>query len=432
MKPTLLLPSLILGALCVSSGLGNAQAPEPPRAVPVPDAAASLTEPPAVLSAPQILIPQLLTGPHHRVRELVPTDGYLAHFIVDSDFGSWEVVGAAQLGSCIGEINAIAKLNAVSRSDIFADGLRRSLEQPVEAAKNVVTHPVETVKALPSTVGHFFKKIGNSVNNAGTAFRNRGEEGQSGASAQDIGRAASQAGKGIIGFENAKLDVAKQLGVDPYTDNPRLREEIDSVAWVFFAGGLPLRAAGMATGAGLAIGATKFVGLPEDMYSATPAELALRNNQAMAAMGVAPATAEAFNNNPALTPSLSRSIIVALNALPGAADRADAVAVAADCFTRQQARFLSQALGILARRQADGQANVKQIKIIGRLPGAVDAGGAFLLPVPSDFVSWTPETAAFVGRDDLAGLKPVVLHTGDLSPLTKAELAKAGWSAIQL
>ncbi|MES2708426.1 MAG: hypothetical protein V4726_17670 [Verrucomicrobiota bacterium] len=428
-KIHLLFPCALLVSVCGPAALLSAQAPEPPKALPVTEAPAGVTEVPAVLSASQFLAPGLAASPVHRVRELVPTDGYLAHYTVDSDFGTFEVTGTTQLRTCIQEINAIAKLSSISRSDVFADGLRRSLEQPIDAAKNVVTHPVDTVKALPSTVGHFFKKVGNSVSGAASNIRERASgEGSGGGAAQGLARA----GKGIIGYDNAKLDCAKQLGVDPYSDNPRLQEDMDKISWVFWSGGLPLRVGAMATGAGMAISATRFAGLPDDIYSVTPGELALRDNTAMGALLVPEAERRAFSTNPALTLSLRHSILTSLAFLEGAQGRARVIGLAGECADRGQARFLEETLRLMARRQAHGAPKVKEIKLMGRIPAAVDSSGALVLALPVDYVSWTPEVAAFVSRDDLNGLKPEVLHTGSFSPLAAKELARAGWTLRKL
>lgn len=426
----LVFPCVLLACGSIPAALAQTPAPAPavpPKALPLSDVPpVSVIEAPAVLNASQFLAPGLVASQFHRVRELVPTDGYLAHYTVDSEFGTFEVVGTTQLRTCIQEIHAIAKLSAISRSDVFADGLRRSLEQPIDAAKNVVTHPVDTVKALPSTVGHFFKKIGNSVSNAASNIKNSDGDG-SGAV-----KGLARAGKGILGYDNAKLDCAKQLGVDPYSDNPRLQDDMDKVSWVFWSGGLPLRVGAMATGAGMAIGATKFAGLPDDIYSTTPDELALRNTQAMAALLVQPPVQQAFNSNPALTLSLRHSILVSLAYFDGAEGRADAVALAADCLDRQQARFLEETLRLMAKRQASGAPKIKEIKLLGRVPAAVDSSGALVLALPVDYVSWTQEVADFVNREDIKGLNPQILHTGAFSPIAEKELSSRGWALRKL
>jgi hypothetical protein len=362
------------------------------------------------------------------VREFVPTDGYLAHFSIDSDFGEMQVTGTEHARVRLHELAAIRKLLEVSRSDLFAEGVKRSLEQPVEAVKHIVTDPVGSVKAVPRTVGHFFQKIGQTVGNAASNARDRRERGEDSQVGENIGNAA----KGIIGFESAKLECARQLGVDPYTDNERLQQEINRISWVFFSGGLPLRigAAAISGGASVALTATKVVGLPDEIFSLTPLELAVRNQQDLAGMGVPEGMVRRYLSNEALSITLRVSIIRSLKALgtlPGSAAVAE---VAANCETRRQVEFLNQALILLAKHQQSGRSKFSSLEVVGRLPGAIDAAGVLQISAPVDFVSWTPDVAQFAKREDLIGRKPTLLLGGDATERTRSELNALGWTLV--
>jgi hypothetical protein len=399
----------------------------PPAARPVAESEAALAgyELPAVLSAARLL-GQTAAGPAYRVREQVLTDGYMAHFTIDSDYGEFQCIGTPQAQARIREMDAIGKLMAVSKSDLFAEAVKRSIEQPIDAVKNIVKNPVDSVKAVPKTVGHFFKKVGTSVGNAAANLRDRSE----GGGESGTGTNFSGAAKGVIGFDSAKLECAKQLGVDPYTDNARLQDEIEKVAWVFFSGGLPLRigAAVASGGASVALTATKVVGLPEEIYALTPGELNLRNQQAMEAMGVRESTVRKFLGNEALSITLRRSIIRSLQALGDVKGRAAVIEVAASCDMRRQVEFLDQALALLVQHHTSGQAACVALEVLGRLPGALDAAGVLHIPAPVDYLSWTLEVAEFAQRDDLVGRKPVLLLAGGASERTRSELATLGWT----
>ena len=163
-----------------------------------------------MLKAADLLPADQLQGPCHRVREQVATDGFLAHFKIDTDFGTFEAAGVPQVRSRIIEAEAIRKLVETSKSDLFAAGMKRSIEQPIDAVKNIVTRPVESVKQAPKTVGHFFSKVGASIGRGVEKVKKGNEEGKA-PSAGDAGNAA----KNAAGFDKAKLDTARQLGVDP-------------------------------------------------------------------------------------------------------------------------------------------------------------------------------------------------------------------------
>lgn len=413
--------------LIAGSVSAEIDAPPPLRPLPVfapvrPVAAIGF-EAPAVLSAAALLGPDV-AGPAHRVRENVPTDGYMAHFTIDSDYGDMEVIGTELARVRIHELQAIRKLLEVSKSDLFAEGVKRSLQQPVAAVKNIAKDPVGSVKAVPKTVGHFFQKIGHAVSHAAANSEERMERGDE-VSGAGIGSAA----RGIIGYDAAKLECAKQLGVDPYTDNGRLQQEIEKISWVFFSGGLPLRigAAVVSGGASVALTATKVVGLPDEVYSLTPAELALRNQQGLAAMGVSDEVIRAFLSNEALSITLRCSIVRSLQALGKLRGSAAIAEVAARCETRRQVEFLDQALLLLARQQASGKSVYSSLEVVGRLPGAIDGNGVLQISAPVDYLSWTPEVAGFAHRDDLIGRKPVLLLGGGASERTRSELKALGW-----
>lgn len=409
--------------LAASMAIAAAVAQEP---APVP-----ACEIPPVLAALDVLPPELARGPHHRVREMAPSDGYLTHFTIDSDFGVFECVGRRELEQRVAEVSAIAKLVEVSKSDLFAEGLRRSVTQPIDAVKNIVEEPVESVKAVPKTVGHFFSKVGSAVGDSAKRVGRRIEgaksgEVDSGEALAQTGRGVGRAAKSVAGFDQAKLQTARQLGVDPYSDNPRLQEEMEKVTWAFFAGGMPLRVVGVVTGAGVVVAGAKGVGLPEEIYDVTPSELALRDRRALEAMGAEAKWIDALIGNAALSVSVRHAIVSRLAALPGAG-RLEIARLAAACERPRQARFLAEALGMLMERH--NAMPFTDVQVFGRLPAGLAADGGAEIAAPVDLVSWTEEVAAFAMRDDLPAKKRL-LASGSLSPAAMAGVRAAGWEVV--
>ena len=387
------------------------------QAIEIPAASETSVE----LAASTLLTPELLRGPSHRVRDQVVTDGYMAHFVIDSDFGTFEATGVPQVRQRILEIDAIRKLVETSKGDLFAEGLKRSVTQPIDAVKNIAKDPVTSIKRAPKTVGHFFSKVGASVER-GVHQIKKGEDDAS-ATAGRIGDAA----KNAAGFDKAKLDTAKQLGVDPYTDNARLQEEMDKVTWAFFAGGLPLRIGAAVVSAGVAVAATEMVGIPEETYALTQSELALRDLRSLTAMGLRENDIRDFQTQPNLSTTRRHQIVKALEALPGAAGRGRIILLANSCETTGHADFLVAALQMLARRQLAGTADYKELHVFGRLPGATSAAGSLEVPAPVDHVSWTEQVAALASRDDLGAQPKVLVHTGRFTDTATAGFTASGW-----
>lgn len=383
-----------------------------------------------LLPASDLLPAELLHGSSYRVRDEVVTDGYMAHFQIDSDFGGFEAIGVPQAKRRIVEAEAIRKLVETSKSDLFAEGLKRSITQPVEAVKNIVSKPVDSLKQAPKTVGHFFGKVGSSVGRTADKVKARSNGDAPAPTAGEVGGNIGNAAKNVAGFDKARLDTAKQLGVDPYSDNARLQEEMDKVTWAFFAGGLPLRIGAAAASAGLAVAVTNMVGIPEDMYAMTQAELALRDKNSLSAMGVNAAQIKSFQIQPSLSTTRRHRIVLALEAMPKAKGRGEIVKLANACTTPEEEDFLIGALAILAEQQTSGAADYIALKVLGRLPGATSASGELQVPAPVDHVTWTEGVADFARRDDLGAAPKVLLHTGTLSPAASAGLTAAGWKVV--
>jgi hypothetical protein len=381
-----------------------------------------------LLKASDLLPADLLRGPSYRVRDQVVTDGYMAHFEIDSDFGTFEAIGVPQAKVRIAEVEAIRKLVETSKGDLFAEGLKRSIEQPIDAVKNIVKNPVQSVKQAPKTVGHFFSKVGKSIGRGvdKVVDSTKGD----GSSADEVGRGIGNAAKNAAGFDKAKLETAKQLGVDPYSDNARLQEEMDKVTWAFFAGGLPLRIGAAVASAGVAVVATNMVGIPEDTYALTQAELALRDGRSLDAMGVTEEDIQKFQIQRALSTTRRHRIVIALESLPKAKGRGDIVKLANASSSPEQADILIGALAVLAERQRSGAADYVALKVLGRLPGATTAAGELQVPAPVDYVTWTEEVAGFATRDDFGAAPKVLVHTGTLSPEASAGMVAAAWKAV--
>jgi len=391
---------------------------------------ASAFETPAMFRASEILPAALLAGPNHRVREYAEGDGYLIHFTIDSDYGTYECVGVSELRRRVGEIQAIAKLVVVSRSDLFAEGLKKSVETPISAVKNIADDPGGAIKRVPHSVGHFFSKVGSGI---GNVARKAGEKksGESSPNPEQVGRGVGRVIKNVAGFDKAKLACAQQLGIDPYTDNARLQEEMEKVAWAFFAGGLPLKigVSVASGGASKAIGAAEFVGLPEDLYQLTASDLDFQDRGAFKAMGVPDEKIDALFANESVIRSVRHHMAGALSECNGAG-RLEIVDQIVQCDTVWRAYFLNDALQLLRWRHRT--VGYQGFSVNGRLPVGITSDGTVEVPAPVDYVIWSEEMAEFATRAELASLKKRLILQGNLSNETSSQLTAAGWEIFRV
>src|SRR5215471_18476394 len=107
------------------------------------------------LKASEILKPEFLQGPHFMVRDSVPTGSGMNQFTIDSDFGVFEADGNQMLLQRLKEIDAIARLQEVSRTDEFKKSLLAAAKSPLNSAKNIARDPAQAISNVPKGVMKF-------------------------------------------------------------------------------------------------------------------------------------------------------------------------------------------------------------------------------------------------------------------------------------
>lgn len=388
-------------------------------------------ENPPNVAASDLLPPEFLRGPRFTVAELVPTDGWTARFTLRSDFGPFEVAGTDLLKTRIAELEALAKLDEISRTSVFAESAKKAAVKPVRAVKAVIDEPVETAKALPAGVGRFFKrtyrKVRKGVQNAKDAkadadARERGEEvpeAQGPDADATTGQKVGSAAKDVFGWNSARRQWARQLHIDPYTTNAPLAEKLDDVAWAAFSGGFAIGTVMPGLGAvGTVTTASNLV------WDLPPIDLEARNEKALGEMGIEGRPVRDFFRNDWFTPTLQTRLVIALEAMrvPG---RRDVIASAAAVPSEEEALFLVGALELLARLHGE-EAPLDRILVDDGMVSGVDRREAVVLPVPDDYVSWTEETADVFGV--YRAKERHLWLSGRLSPRARQELTSRGWT----
>jgi hypothetical protein len=116
-------------------------------------------EQPPTINTTQLLPESTLSGPGFHVDPQVPTNGAMGQYTIvadasvfQNDAGTYRVESLDLLKIRLSEIPAIAYLETVSKTGVFANALAQSAARPVTAAANMVIHPMDTV-GLPSGIG---------------------------------------------------------------------------------------------------------------------------------------------------------------------------------------------------------------------------------------------------------------------------------------
>ena len=388
-------------------------------------AASAQTSPetPAVLSARDLLPPAMLAGPLFRVDERVPTDGYLAHFTLRSDLGTFIVPGRELLTIRIEELQAIQQLDQTSKTETFLSGAATAAERPVEAAVNIITSPVQTLSSLPTGISRFFDRVELGTKDIVAAATDSSKTGQQ--AAQDTAQRVGDVTITALGFEQVRRQLAKSLGVDPYTTNPVLAKKLTDTAWVAFSARL-----GVDVLMSAAVPGSTFISLASvtsDLVYDTPkADLIVLNQQKLMRMGASEALAQALLKNRWYSLSVLTMLVTELERLAGVKGRPDIIALATTVENEEEVRFLTASVHLLARLNVTGMP-LRELAVRRTVVG-ITPGGAIVVPAPVDYLSWTAAIARVAERKDLKAPRRGLWISGRMSGLAHRELSRLGWA----
>src|SRR5437879_6429223 len=392
-----------------------AQTPEPFE---VPRAEAVFEELP-VLNASEILRPEFLSGPYHKVREPVPTYFGANQFTIDSDFGVFEANGNEMLVTRIKEINAIARLKEVSRTDEFKNALSKAAKSPIASAKNIVTDPVNTISNAPKGLMKFMRRAGESIKDIGNKSESHAAEG---------GRMQQ-----LIGFSDEKRKVAIKLGVDPYSTNTVMQRELDGIAWASFAGGMTVQLATTPLGGPALTVIDVTSSLNDVLKEKSPTDLKMMNRKILRGLGAGEKDTERFLNNNAFSPSQQTAFVLNLKALNGVANRGAFVRTAGETSSDESdAIFCVQTAALMSKLHKDKP--LARLAMIGDFPIGIAKDGTIIVAFQWDYAAWTSGAAGFTSDVQKLAAQSgknknvFVALSGQVSPRLRQELETRGFT----
>jgi hypothetical protein len=413
-KPAISFLLLTLGA----SVACLAQTPEPFE---VRRAEAAFEELPE-LNASEILKPELLKGPHYVVRDPVPTASGMNQFTIDSDFGVFEADGNEMLLQRLKEIDAIARLREVSRTDEFKKSLVAAAKSPLNSAKNIARDPAQAISNVPKGIMKFLGRAKETVQNVG---KGGSEDELDGSRMKDV-----------MGYSDKKRKIALQMGIDPYSTNTVLQKELDDVAWASWAGGFTFSVATLPISGpmGAALAVTDLNSTVEQLLrEKSPSELEQINRSAFRAMGASASDTERILHGGAFTPTQSTTFALNLKSLKGVAHRAAFVKVAAQKSTTEaDALFCVHTAALM--NQIDEKTPIARIAMLHDFPICIAKDGTIVVALQWDYAAWTSGAAGFtndvqkLAAQSGKNTNVLVALSGEISPRLRQELETRGFT----
>jgi len=392
----------------------------------------------AELSAADVLPADLLEGAHHTVEDRVRNDGYLNYYTINSDYGEFEATSTPMLRTRVGEINALAELDELSKTEVFVKAAADAGMGQIKALGQFAKNPVETVVGIPSGIGRMFKRYkrqaGDAVDTTKEFVADEDEEGAEGEESDADEDEASTTDKAmgvtesVMGVSGAQRAWAQKLGTDPYSSNEVLQAAVKEVAWAERLGSFGMGFAGIPS-----IPGANIIGdVNEAVWSKDPYELQDLNRSRLVATGADEALIEEYVNNPRMTPSQQTLLTAAIAEITDAEGRDGILRQGLNAETEAEANFLIKSVTMLAWYHLN-QKPVKSVLSYAAVPVGINEDGDAVLLFAVDHVYWTETIAEAAGNHAsqfgaAEGGAGEVWLLGSASDGTKTALSSLGFS----
>jgi hypothetical protein len=412
----------------------------------------------AVVDAASLVQPALLSGPGFAVDPHVELRGYMAHFMLDTRVGPLNADSVEILADREAELDAIDAIDRVTRSDAFIHVAGAKFVSTGKALGKIVMHPIDTVIGIPAGVARYFgaklKKIGTQAQTAsdrvakelgtsGNAYPSdegpmtdaRGGDADAARPKREkhwYSSVTSEAGREVkrqLKYSEVKRELAKALGIDPYSGNPYVQARLSELAWVGTGGNFSATSALGAVGGAGAVVLSNGGKINEVVWKLSPDDLRARNNDRLHAYCRDEWLMRQFLRRGVFSPTLQTGLIDALDQLQPSGGGDALLELGMTAHSELESRFIVNALRMTAKYLGD-RAHDGALRPIGAGLAYEAGDGELVLPLPVDVLSWTAEVRDFLDRPAFRVRNKTVLIGGNASLSARRGLTERGWNIV--
>jgi hypothetical protein len=241
----------------------------------------------------------------------------------------------------------------------------------------------------------------------------------------DVAQRAGSITVDVLGFEKERRDLAKSLGVDPYTTNPVLSKKLTDMAWVAFSARSTIQlATAVVVPFSTALSVVTITNTA--VYDTPPGDLLNNAIAVFKETGAPEAQVSALMKNPHYSLSVLTATAGGVQRLKGVGGLSSIVEFAARAKDEDEARFVAAALNMLARHHESVQ-RLTSVAAPGPIVGRTTQD-TLVLPAPVDYVSWTERVARAADREEFKAAKRVIWLSGSMSARSRKEFERRGWT----
>jgi hypothetical protein len=371
------------------------------------------------MSAQALLPADWLMGPHHVVQNDVVNDGAQHHFVVTSEFGTFPAAGTSMLRTRVIESEAIAALKETRQSKVFADALEFQVLHPFRGLKMLLTDPARVGNSVGGGLLEFLAMPGRFLN-----FESSDHE--------------DSMTKSAIGFSYLKRKIAFQFGVDVYSSNPELQNELNELTWVAFTADLAPQVGYLFMPAGailwMSFSATRWTSyLDEQVRDYSAGDLRAMDRDRLQKMGIKEEDIHRFFLNALYSPRHSTVITHALDELTGVDHREAFLTLATEATSEQLVLFYQQVAEMM-RGYHLHVSPIDRLIALPRIPALYTKHHALVVMLPVDYLFWTSRVALVAqALTSHVPTRPRVAQrelwiAGNVSPRARQEFEALGWT----
>jgi hypothetical protein len=356
-----------------------------------------------VLDASTILGDKIMSD-NYRVDPVVYNDSRFNLFSATLNGYPERVISTALMAERLHEANAIGILRQIKETDAYKKGLDAALEAPLTLTRKTLEDPIAVLESIPDGLSNLMQDIGAALSSAG-----QGESKEENALIKDL-----------IGFNTVKRRLASELGVDVYSSNQLLQQEIDDVAWSMFAGGavidVALTAAPLA--ASLAVEISDQANTGNLNWKVPPATLQQAIVEAVKKNGLNDSELETLVFHKTCSLSHLSSIVTNITAL-GSVAGIDMFYRQVNALTSEHECRAHQKLAELVYLYHVNKQSVKDIQIRGYSVWLTDTAGSQAIVVVADYLTYQSSN-----KNLLQPGNPTIWLSGKVSPAAMQVLNK--------
>jgi hypothetical protein len=338
--------------------------------------------------ASEILPADLITGKHFRVHDSVTWNDGLHEFTVETDFGSFDVWGEPMLRVRLAEVDAWYTLENTSSASAGVKAVGKSVGRSIGSLAKAFAHPLKTVKGVPTGISRMFMKAEHTAEKV-SEYAGK-DDGENSGEVDTGDNPIAKLSKKMLGVNKAYRRLAKEYGVNPYTTNEALQEELLRVAKV---DAVASRATILLPGLGLGLKIVDKVS--RAVYEESWLEIVARNEETLEDMNASPDQIKALFSNDSINLTLLTLMLETLKQLEGVEGSLNVIDQMILLETDAEAVFFSECL-LMADWYNDNEAALTEWVPGTLVPVALTANSKLIVFSAADFAYWTPDQKAIV------------------------------------